>query len=37
VLFGGYVLRHVTLDLGQASTWQEYATQYDSTLLERLK
>ena len=37
VLLGGYALRHVTLDLGQASTWQEYTTQYDPALLERLK
>ena len=37
VLFGGYVLRHVTLDLGQESTWQEYSTQYDPALFERLK
>ena len=37
VLLGGYALRHVTLDLGQASTWQEYATQYDPALLQRLK
>jgi len=37
VLFGGYVLRHVTLELGQESTWQEYSTQYDPALFERLK
>jgi hypothetical protein len=37
VLLGGYALRHVTLDLGQASTRREYTTQYDPTLLARLK
>jgi len=37
VLLGGYVLRQVTLDLGQASTWHEYTVQYDPGLLERLR
>ncbi len=36
VLVGGFLLRQVTLDVGQASTWQEYAVSYDSSLLERL-
>lgn len=37
VLFGGYLLRQVTLDIGQASTWNEYTVQYDPGLLERLR
>ena len=36
VLFGGYMLRHVTLEVGQMSTWNNYTTQYDPALLERL-
>jgi formate-dependent nitrite reductase membrane component NrfD len=36
VLLGGYLLRQVTLDVGQASGWQNYASQYDHGLLERL-
>jgi len=36
VLLGGYMLRHVTLEVGQASTWSSYDTQYDSALLDRL-
>ncbi|MEA3412934.1 MAG: NrfD/PsrC family molybdoenzyme membrane anchor subunit [Pseudomonadota bacterium] len=37
VLFGGYVLRHVTVEAGQFSTWTHYETQYDPALLERLQ
>ena len=36
VLYGGYMLRHLTVELGQLSTWSEYATQFDPQLLERL-
>jgi formate-dependent nitrite reductase membrane component NrfD len=36
VLYGGYMLRHLTVELGQLSTWTEYATQFDPQLLERL-
>lgn len=36
VLFGGYMLRHVTVELGQVSTWTDYATQFNSDLLHRL-
>ncbi len=36
VLFGGYMLRHVTVELGQHTTWTEYATQFDPALLQRL-
>ena len=37
VLFGGYTLRHVMLEVGQESTWTQYETQYNSQLLERLE
>jgi hypothetical protein len=30
------MLRHLTVELGQLSTWSEYATQFDPHLLERL-
>ncbi len=36
VLGGGYILRHLMVEIGQVSTWTQYATQYDSTLLQRL-
>ena len=36
VLIGGYALRQVVLDAGQESTWTNYATQYNSELLQRL-
>ena len=36
VLFGGYMLRHVTLELGQHSHWNQYEIQFDPKLLERL-
>ena len=36
VLYGGYMLRHLTVELGQLSTWTEYAVQFDPQLLERL-
>jgi len=37
VLIGGYALRQVMIDVGQASTWTDYGTQYNSALLERLE
>ncbi len=37
VLFGGYMLRQVTVELGQASTWTNYATQFNPELLHLLK
>jgi formate-dependent nitrite reductase membrane component NrfD len=37
VLFGGYTLRHVMLEVGQESTWTQYETQYNSELLQRLE
>ena len=36
VLFGGYMLRHITLELGQASSWQQYEIQFEPKLLDRL-
>ena len=36
VLFGGYTLRHVMVEVGQESTWTSYSTQFNSELLERL-
>jgi formate-dependent nitrite reductase membrane component NrfD len=37
VLFGGYMLRGVTVELGQTSAWNKYETQYNPALLERLQ
>ena len=37
VLVGGYLLRHLTVELGQLSTWTDYAVQFDPTLLQRLQ
>jgi formate-dependent nitrite reductase membrane component NrfD len=36
VLIGGFMLRQVTLQVGQASNWSVYETQFDPTLLGRL-
>ncbi len=36
VLVGGYILRQVTVDVGQTVNWTQYATQFDPALLERL-
>ena len=36
VMIGGYMLRDVTLAVGQVSTWTHYSTQFDPALLERL-
>jgi len=36
VMTGGYMLRHVTLEVGQASTWNNYSIQFEPQLLERL-
>lgn len=36
VLVGGFMLRQVALDVGQSSSWQNYAVSYDAALLERL-
>lgn len=36
VLFGGYTLRHVMVEVGQESTWTSYSTQFNPEHLERL-
>lgn len=36
VLYGGFMLRYLTVELGQLSTWTEYAMQFDPQLLQRL-
>ncbi len=36
VLYGGFMLRHVTVEVGQLTTWIEYSNQFDPGLLERL-
>jgi protein NrfD len=37
VIAGGYLLRHVTVELGQVTTWVHYTDQFNTDLLERLK
>ncbi len=37
VLFGGYMLRYITVEAGQASAWIDYGVSYDPDLLLRLK
>jgi formate-dependent nitrite reductase membrane component NrfD len=37
VLLGGYVLRHVTVNLGQETAWQDYGYEHNPQLLERVK
>jgi protein NrfD len=36
VLLGGYVLRVIAVDLGQETTWINYASEFNTQLLERL-
>ena len=36
VIVGGYMLRQVTLEVGQFSSWQNYQIQFDPALLDRL-
>jgi hypothetical protein len=36
VLLGGYVLRAITVDLGQETTWIDYQSEFNTQLLERL-
>jgi hypothetical protein len=36
VVYGGFMLRYLTVEIGQASTWTEYAIQFDPQLLQRL-
>ncbi len=37
VLLGGYLLRHVTVNLGQETAWQDYRMEHNAQLLERVK
>ena len=36
VLIGGYLLRHITVELGQITSWTNYGIQFDPGLLDRL-
>jgi formate-dependent nitrite reductase membrane component NrfD len=36
VLYGGFMLRYLTVELGQLSSWTDYALQFDPHLLQRL-
>ena len=36
VLLGGYVLRVITVDLGQETTWIDYRSEFNTQLLDRL-
>jgi formate-dependent nitrite reductase membrane component NrfD len=36
VLYGGFMLRYLTVELGQLSSWIDYALQFDPQLLQRL-
>ena len=36
VLYGGFMLRHITVEVGQLTTWIEYSNQFDPGLFERL-
>ena len=36
VLYGGFMLRYLTVEMGQVSTWTDYAVQFDPELLLRL-
>jgi formate-dependent nitrite reductase membrane component NrfD len=37
VLLGGYALRHITVNLGQETAWQDYGYEHNPQLLERVK
>jgi formate-dependent nitrite reductase membrane component NrfD len=36
VVYGGFMLRYLMVEIGQVSTWSEYATLFDPQLLQRL-
>ena len=36
VLYGGFMLRYLMVEIGQVSTWTDYAIQFDPQLLQRL-
>lgn len=37
ILVGGFVLRQITVDIGQQTTYQEYAHEFNARWLERLR
>ena len=37
VLLGGYLLRHITVNLGQETSWQDYKMGHNPQLIERVK
>ena len=37
VLVGGYLLRQITVDVGQETTWVQYTEQFNTELLDRLR
>ena len=36
ILVGGYLLREITVDIGQRTAYQQYVEEYDARRLERL-
>jgi len=36
VVYGGFMLRYLMVEIGQVSSWTEYAVQFDPQLLQRL-
>ena len=36
VVYGGFMLRYLMVEIGQVSTWTDYAIQFDPQLLQRL-
>ena len=36
VVYGGFMLRYLMVEIGQVSTWSDYAVQFDPQLLLRL-
>ena len=36
VVFGGFMLRYLMVEIGQVSTWTDYSVQFDPQLLQRL-
>jgi formate-dependent nitrite reductase membrane component NrfD len=37
IFYGGYMLRHLTLQVGQLTTWTSYTDQFNTELLQLLK
>ena len=36
VVYGGFMMRFLVVEIGQDSTWTDYAVQFDPMLLQRL-